>query len=76
MEYLTNSDHRPYIGKRIEIPVHYDLWMRGARYGVVTAYRNGKPGQSDYLLVRMDHLCIKKQVKLWRMDWKYSKLVS
>ena len=34
---------------RIEIPVHYDLWMRGARTGTVVAHRR------NHWLVRMDH---------------------
>lgn len=65
-----------WIGKRIEIPVHYDMWMRGARFGEVTAFRNGKAGQSDYLLVKMDHPQIKRRLKLWRIDWDYAKLIS
>lgn len=32
---------RQLLGKRIEIPVHYDMWMRGARFGQVTAIRQG-----------------------------------
>ena len=38
-------------GKRVEIPVHYDLWMRGARFGTVV-------GQSVIMrcvYVRMDN---------------------
>lgn len=70
---MTRQDHRPLIGKRVEIPVHYDLWMRGARFGVVTAYRNGKPGQSDYLLVKLDHPQVRRRLKLWRLDWDYAK---
>lgn len=64
------------IGKRIEIPVHYDLWMQGARTGVVTAFRHGKPGYSDYYLVKMDHPAVKRRVKLWRLDWNYMKVLS
>lgn len=66
----------PLIGKRIEIPVHYDLWMRGARTGVVTAFRHGKLGMSDCLLVKMDHPQIKKRLKLWVLDWDYIKVLS
>lgn len=38
------------VGKRIEIPVHYDMWMRGARFGVVT--KSGKAKKWSTL-----HLC-------------------
>ena len=59
------------IGHRVEIPVHYDAWMRGARFGTVTAFRHGALGQSDYLLVKLDHPQIKQRLKLWRPDWPY-----
>jgi hypothetical protein len=64
------------IGQRIEIPVHYDLWMRGARFGTIRAFRNGKPGTSDYVLVRLEHPGVKKLLKLWRPDWDYTKLLG
>ena len=63
------------IGQRIEIPVHYDLWMRGARFGVVTSFRAGCAGQSDCVLVKMDHPQVKKRLKLWRLDWDFAKPV-
>ena len=63
------------IGQRIEIPVHYDLWMQGARYGEVTSFRHGKNGQSDYYLVKMDHSQVKRRLKLWRLDWPYAKTI-
>ncbi len=63
------------IGDRIEIPAHYDLWMRGARFGKITSFRHGKDGQSDYYLVQMDHPQVKRRLKLWRLDWDYAKLV-
>ncbi len=68
--------HNEFIGKRIEIPVHYDLWMRGARFGPVTAFRHGRPGQSDYLLVKMDHSGVKRRFKLWRGDWGYARIID
>jgi hypothetical protein len=63
------------IGKRVEIPVHYDMWMRGARHGVITAYRNGRDGCSAYLMVKMDHPRVTKRLKLWHGDWEHAKLV-
>jgi hypothetical protein len=62
------------IGKRIEIPVHYDAWMRGARFGLCTAVRKGKPGLSDCVLVKLDHPQIRKRLKLWRMDIPYARV--
>lgn len=59
------------IGKRVEIPVHYDLWMRGARFGTVTGRRQGKPGLSAYLVVKMDHPQVKRRLKVWAIDAKY-----
>lgn len=70
---LTQTTAR---GTRVEIPVHYDAWMCGARFGEVRGFRRGKPGQSDYLLVRMDHPQMQRRcLKLWRIDWDYAKLV-
>lgn len=63
------------IGDKIEIPVHYDLWARGARFGTITAFRNGKDGQSDYFLVKIDHYQVKKSLKLWKLDWNYAKKI-
>ncbi len=63
------------VGQRIEIPVHYDLWMRGACFGVITAFRHGKPGQSDYYIVKMDHPQVKRRLRLWSLDWDYAKAV-
>ena len=63
------------IGKRIEIPVHYDLWMRGARFGTVTKAMPGKPGQSAFVYVKMDHPQVKRRLKLWALDWDYCKVL-
>jgi hypothetical protein len=59
-------------GKRIEIPVHYDLWMRGARFGLVTAI--GK--DAAFVYVKMDHAQVKKRLKLWRIDYDYAKTID
>jgi hypothetical protein len=57
------------VGERIEIPMYYDMWMRGARFGVVTSIRRNRPGLSDAAYVKMDHPQVKRRVKVWRMDW-------
>ena len=63
---------RPFtIGQQIEIPVHYDMWMRGARFGRVVSYHNGKLGQSDFIKIKMDHPQVKKLFKVWRLDWDF-----
>jgi hypothetical protein len=61
---------RPQIGARVQIPTHYDAWMRGARYGVVTSYGPGAVGRSAFVRVQLDRLP-NKRLKVWRMDWNY-----
>lgn len=72
----TKNAFRPLVGKRIEIPVHYDLWMQGARYGTVTGFRYGAPGQSAYALVKMDHSQVKRRLKLWLIDADYIRVLG
>lgn len=75
---MTKTSHTlisQMIGSRIEIPVHYDLWMQGARFGTVTQFRYGKDGQSDYVYVKMDNPQVKRRLKLWRHDWDYAKIL-
>jgi hypothetical protein len=60
---------------RIEFPVHYDIWMRGARYGVVTAMRHSRNGRSAYASVKVISLPAKaRRVKLWWPDFRYAKV--
>jgi hypothetical protein len=73
---MTYETMKHYIGKRIEIPVHYDLWMQGARFGKVTAIRRGKSGQSAYLLVKIDHSQVSRSLKLWAHDVEYAKIIG
>jgi hypothetical protein len=63
-------------GMRIEIPVHFNAWMMGVRFGTLTQYRNGKNGSSDFWFVKMDHPDVKRRVKLSRLDWEYIKLID
>lgn len=72
---MPKSDPENLIGKRIEIPVHYNLWMQGARFGEVVSFHSGRQGTSDYYKVKMDHPQVKKQLKLWKLDWAYIKIV-
>lgn len=51
------------VGKRVEIPAYSDLWMRGARFGVVERVKIGRgnyldpkdPRGADWFFVRLDH---------------------
>ncbi|NBU79671.1 MAG: hypothetical protein EBS50_11490, partial [Sphingomonadaceae bacterium] len=63
---------RALIGKRIEIPVHYDLWARGARFGVVTSVTK----DAAHIRVRMDHPQVKRLVKLAGMDVDHIKVLE
>ena len=73
---MRTLDYHTLRGKRIEIPVHYDMWIRGARFGVVTRFVAGKLGYSDYVTVKIDDPGVKKRLKLWRSDWPYAKVVG
>lgn len=68
------KDEVPAKGTRVEIPVHFDAWMRGARFGVVmSGLRHGRAGESDYVYVRLDHPQLRRSLKLWRGDWEYAR---
>lgn len=67
-------DYSTLVGKRIEIPVHYDRWMQGARYGKVIALKQSL-NNGQYLLVEMDNPAAGR-VKVWEESWKYVKDLS
>lgn len=55
------------VGDRVEIASHFDLWMRGARYGEVVAHhkpkyiaRNGAAILTPIVSVTLDKLPTKK----------------
>lgn len=55
---------------RIEIPAHYDLWMRGARFGTVKdTLKDGT------WRVRMDHHKVPYLVKIKPEDQEYCKVL-
>lgn len=68
------TEPRQLLGKRVEIPVHSDLWMMGARFGTCTSVRAGKPGVSACVLVKMDSPAVRKRFKLWRGDIPYARV--
>lgn len=63
------------IGQRVEIAPHFDLWMRGARYGTIEGYmrkgryqaRNGAALLTPIAKVRLDKLPA-KQIKFFVTD--------
>lgn len=71
---MTYEEMKGFVGKRVEIPVHYDMWMRGAKSGTVVGRRQGKDGRSAYLQVRMDHPQVRRCVKVWAIDAKYMRV--
>jgi len=60
------------VGRRIEIPVHYDLWMRGARTGVVRSVIHANGG----IRVKMDNENVKRLARIWRIDLSYIKVLD
>lgn len=53
---------------RVEIAPHYDLWMRGARYGeVIREYKSRKTGR-NIVLVKMDHPQVRKPIRVLAED--------
>lgn len=72
---MTYENIKALIGYRIEIPVHYDLWMRGARYGTIVAAYRGKCGTSAYASVKIDHPQVRRRLKLWAHDIAYARFI-
>ena len=58
------------IGKRVEIAPHYDLWMRGARTGVVRMIKHGKDGQV-ILAIKMDNASVRKLARIYADEVTY-----
>lgn len=57
-------------GVRIEIPVHFDLWMRGAREGVITSVK-----RDGTWMVKMDHPQVKRRVQITERDKEYCRIL-
>lgn len=53
----------PLIGQRVEIAPHYDLWMRGARMGVVSRVYTDARGV-EMVAVKMDHPQVRKLARM------------
>lgn len=68
---MAENTHIPPLGaKHIEIPVHFDLWMQGARTGWVHSIR-----KDGIWLVRMDNPRVKKLVWIGVEDQPYCKVL-
>ena len=52
------------VKSRVELSPGYDLWMRGARFGVVRSIRDG------IAKVKMDHPQVKRLVRIPVADLK------
>ena len=63
-------DHRDLLGARVEIPAHFDLWMRGARFGNVCSVN------ARFVRVKMDHARVRRQVRINREDWCYMNVIG
>lgn len=67
------------VGKRVEIPAYCDLWMRGARFGTVERFIQGRGSYlgvgdirgADIFVVRMDSPQVKKPVRVIADDCRY-----
>ena len=44
---MIGTKNHPAVGKRIEIPAYADMWMRGARFGVVERVVIGRGNYLD-----------------------------
>lgn len=62
---------RGLLGKRVEIPVHYNLWMRGARFGEVV----GHSVRHRCVYVRLDSNAVRYRLKVWYADLRFLKVL-
>ncbi len=60
-----------WVGERVEIPVHYDAWMRGAKFGLVTSVAPS----GGHVHVKMDHPQIRRTVKVAAADLPHMKVL-
>ena len=78
MARIGTKNH-PTVGKRVEIPAYADLWMRGARFGTVERFIEGKgnyvqagdPRGADIFVIRLEHPQVKRLARFIADDCKY-----
>jgi hypothetical protein len=59
------------VGQRVEMPVHYDAWAMGNRYGQVTSVGRG----GKFVNVQLDKTP-SQRTKLHRVDFDYAKVIK
>lgn len=67
----NGTKNHPCVGKRVQVPAYSDLWMRGARCGVVERFIEGRgnyldprdPRGASVFVVRMDHAQVKRPAR-------------
>jgi hypothetical protein len=74
---MMEGDMRWLIGRRVEIPVHFDLWMRGARFGRISAVTSVPPRGTDdrAVYVRMDNKRVRKLVRVPAVAFEYMRFI-
>lgn len=55
-----------YIGRRVELCPHLDLWMKGSRFGIIVG--EAKDGRA---LVRMDNNAVRELQKIHICDLQF-----
>jgi len=50
-------------GRRVEIPAHYDLWVQGARMGVVRGIYTDERGV-EMVEIKMEHPQVKRLARM------------
>lgn len=69
-DYSWTTEHKMFQGRRLTIPVHYDLWMRGARHGVIEGVRK----RDLAWRVKMDNPLVKRRVYIPLADKDFCKV--
>lgn len=77
VSYISDKQKqaRDLVGKRVEVPVHYDVWMRGARYGVVRSLWWQSDGVCAGVKVKLDHPQARRLLRVHRIDLDYIKVL-
>ena len=70
---MLKGDMRWLLGRRVEIPAHYDVWMRGARYGVISCVTalSDRRTKTRSVYVRMDNTRVRKRVRVPSTDFEH-----
>lgn len=58
----------PRIGKRVEIAPHHDLWMQGARMGIIRKIETVGVHGGEIFTLKMDHPQVKRLARIHGAD--------